>query len=726
MKKIKHFILLILLLITILPAGSQELFPADPLYYGIYWNNQLIGYSVYHLDKSLNLLGEKYQKLTSDSQIKIKLAGPIQLRFSSQIMLKEDYTPANFMVSQDSGQALKSGEMECIFSPSLVAQKVFIGDKGNDYFEYLTGKHYLYFSNFWGKFDTLVEHYQILALKAGKKSQQVLVYDPVYRESGKMDLKYKGFRKFFFKGKELMAHFYEFHGPLPGNHLEACFDKDFKLLKLKQINGELSIVMAHDKIEQELAKSPVLDLWEKRVSQSPVYFPQPQRINRLFAKLDLLASGWESLNLDEKSFIQKFTGKAEDSVVQGEVEVKIPSEEINQGDPIQLNGFDQKTIAAGYPEAVRVYTQAEMGLEAGDTAILNKALELAWGKPDTLEIAKTLNQWVFEHIKEGEGLPCAKLTLEGEAGGAESRSYLLAALLRALGVPARITNGLIFSGGYFIPHYWVEVYFKNLNWLPFDPSSGEAVKISALHIAVSNQGEVGEMKEVSVKDYYPKPPEKVSHFPEEIKWPIGEQRIYEVLVGDQTTYEDKATLGNLEIINGEEAYAFTEEITAIDQQTSKAEVKYSLYGLPLLYQAPQEQFRFGENNIEIIMQKSGKKWLMPYSIGTYLADNRFFAQWFLMLEQGPLLQEDKKFTMQVFDPAQISWQEFTFTVGKPEERDRYLEGIKEPVKIKATPVACTDGKLFYADSKGIVFEMIDSKRNLKVRLREVKSNPIQP
>lgn len=723
MKNIKLFIGLLILLSLLTPAFSQEIFPHQPVYYGFYWNNQLIGYSAYHQEKSLNLLGEKFYKLVSESQVKLKLSASIQMQFESQIMLKADYTPANFMVFQNSGQNLKNGEIECIFSDALVAQKVYLGQDGKEFYDDLKGKTYLYFSNFWGKFDTLPEHYQVLALKAGKKSQTLNVYDPVYRETGSMGIKYKGMRKFFMKGRELQAHLYEFNGPLSSNHLEAYFDKEYKLLKLSQINGPLSLVMAEPQIAQELAKSPELDLWAKRVALSPIYFPQPQKINRLMAKINLQAGDSEELNLEEKSLIQKFSGEAKDGQVEGDIDVKVPNQEINQGDPIQLKGFDRNLVAGAYPAEVQPFIQPEMGLEAADTPILNKAMEIAWGNPDSLEIAKALNQWVYEQIKEGEGLPSAKLTLEAMSGGAESRSYLLTALLRSLGIPARPVNGMIFSAGYFIPHYWTQIYFKNLGWLPFDPSSGEAVKLSALHITVSSKGEIGEVKEVSVKDFYPKPPEKVAHFPQEIKWPMGEQRVYEVLLNDQPLWEDRAGLGSLEILNGEEAYSFTEELVSA-AETSKASVKYNLYGLPLLYQAGDEEFQFGETGIKIDLKKQDKKWLMPCSFGTYLADSRFFAQWFLMLEQAPLTQEGKKIALHAFDPARLSWNELTFTVGKEEERDRYLVGIAEPVKIKAVPITCSDGRVFYTDSKGIVFEMVDSKQKIKVRLREIKSTSI--
>jgi len=73
------------------------------------------------------------------------------------------------------------------------------------------------------------------------------------------------------------------------------------------------------------------------------------------------------------------------------------------------------------------------------------------------------------------------------SGNCQNYSHLAAALLRASGIPARIVNGLTFRKNFSIPvgqaeysfemadgrHSWIEVYFPDMGWLPFDAQQSE-------------------------------------------------------------------------------------------------------------------------------------------------------------------------------------------------------------------------------------------------------------
>ena len=95
--------------------------------------------------------------------------------------------------------------------------------------------------------------------------------------------------------------------------------------------------------------------------------------------------------------------------------------------------------------------------------------------------------WVVDHVHYVT--PPAKYdavySLESGKGNCQNFSHLTAALLRAVGIPVRIINGITFNQPFDIAwqkgtltfkmgqgrHSWVEVWFPELGWVPFDPQN---------------------------------------------------------------------------------------------------------------------------------------------------------------------------------------------------------------------------------------------------------------
>ncbi len=97
--------------------------------------------------------------------------------------------------------------------------------------------------------------------------------------------------------------------------------------------------------------------------------------------------------------------------------------------------------------------------------------------------------WVIDHVNyvlnpEEFG---ALFTLKTGRGNCQNFSHLAAALMRAQGIPVRIVNGITLKEPYNIEvedrlltlnmaegrHSWIEVYFPDLGWMPFDPQQSE-------------------------------------------------------------------------------------------------------------------------------------------------------------------------------------------------------------------------------------------------------------
>ena len=72
-------------------------------------------------------------------------------------------------------------------------------------------------------------------------------------------------------------------------------------------------------------------------------------------------------------------------------------------------------------------------------------------------------------------------------------AHLFVALLRAEGIPSRVSEGIILDGrSGFMVHDWAEVYFPKVGWVPFDPTWEEAE--SNIHMKILNPLYDGHMR----------------------------------------------------------------------------------------------------------------------------------------------------------------------------------------------------------------------------------------
>lgn len=80
--------------------------------------------------------------------------------------------------------------------------------------------------------------------------------------------------------------------------------------------------------------------------------------------------------------------------------------------------------------------------------------------------------WVSRNVRlvEGdEGLQDAGSVLRRRVGRCSGRANLTVALLRQMGVPARVVHGLLVRSDGAVWHRWGEAFLGSLGWRPFDP-----------------------------------------------------------------------------------------------------------------------------------------------------------------------------------------------------------------------------------------------------------------
>ncbi|MCI0514114.1 hypothetical protein L0128_12935 [candidate division KSB1 bacterium] len=137
------------------------------------------------------------------------------------------------------------------------------------------------------------------------------------------------------------------------------------------------------------------------------------------------------------------------------------------------------------PQDVQPYLSATKQVPVTDPAIIAKAKELTAGSKTQFDAVQRILSWVIDHMNyvltpQDYG---AMYSFKTGKGNCQNYSHLSAALMRVVGIPARIVNGITLKQPYTVKmkngsmtlkmaegrHSWIEVYFPDLGWVPFDP-----------------------------------------------------------------------------------------------------------------------------------------------------------------------------------------------------------------------------------------------------------------
>jgi len=217
--------------------------------------------------------------------------------------------------------------------------------------------------------------------------------------------------------------------------------------------------------------------------------------NELFARVDrkipdMMNLSWirvkaevnsygEELSVQSLNFPgQKFEGTVKGSLVDGIFEIEPP----------RYSGVNAPPFPPDFSKSpgLKKYTDAELMIESDNPLIVSEASRITHGSKDSWEAAVRLSKWVAENIAGaipgGISAINTMKTKEAECGG---HSRLLAAFCRAVGIPARIVVGCMYTAYYsggFGQHAWTEVYMGENGWVPVDATINESDYIDAGHI----------------------------------------------------------------------------------------------------------------------------------------------------------------------------------------------------------------------------------------------------
>lgn len=142
------------------------------------------------------------------------------------------------------------------------------------------------------------------------------------------------------------------------------------------------------------------------------------------------------------------------------------------------------------PETEKVFLKATSKVQSDSDIIKNLSKSLVKDAKSEYEAVTRILNFVVDNVKYTYNPPQydAIYTLNTKSGNCQNFAHLAIALLRSAGIPARIVGGISLKEPLKIPvgsnqyvvqslgqggHAWIEVYFPDLGWLPYDPQQSK-------------------------------------------------------------------------------------------------------------------------------------------------------------------------------------------------------------------------------------------------------------
>ncbi|MCP4576863.1 MAG: transglutaminase domain-containing protein, partial [Deltaproteobacteria bacterium] len=237
-----------------------------------------------------------------------------------------------------------------------------------------------------------------------------------------------------------------------GHNLAFWLDKDGSVLKQQGFMGMTLIRSSADAAPRGIKGRGGRDLYEQVAVRVKSKLQRPDGLTYLKLKV---------LGLDETDFDTAVLNEGRQKYHEGILEItkeKIPT--------TNRPGLPYTDLS----EETKRLLEAEIGIESDHHAITKKAHEIAGDIRDPVIAAKKLLEWVHGNVEKRPviSVPSAAEVLKTMVGDCNEHAVLLAALLRASGIPARLCVGLVYARGMFLYHAWCEIYVGQ--WVSADPT----------------------------------------------------------------------------------------------------------------------------------------------------------------------------------------------------------------------------------------------------------------
>jgi transglutaminase-like putative cysteine protease len=151
---------------------------------------------------------------------------------------------------------------------------------------------------------------------------------------------------------------------------------------------------------------------------------------------------------------------------------------IQTADPSSMN---QK--ADPQDDDLKPYLKPSQAIDSHDSEVRRTAQDIAGSERDPLTRIRHLVVWLQQNVRqEPVDVFSSRDVLDRRKAECQGLTWLYAAFARSLGIPTKVTNGLVYSQELdgFLYHTWAESYVGS-GWLPVDPTFGQ-VGVDATHL----------------------------------------------------------------------------------------------------------------------------------------------------------------------------------------------------------------------------------------------------
>ncbi len=155
-------------------------------------------------------------------------------------------------------------------------------------------------------------------------------------------------------------------------------------------------------------------------------------------------------------------------------------------------GFPQTSalLTDPVPDELAKYLESTPYVQADHPELIAEARKIVGDATTRLEAARALSHWVDRNVVSAPtaSLPSALDVLRERVGDCNEHTYLFVGLARALGIPARIHVGLLYTDGDLAPapgfyyHAWPAVHLGD-TWYEMDPTLSQEIA-DATHITL--------------------------------------------------------------------------------------------------------------------------------------------------------------------------------------------------------------------------------------------------
>ncbi len=186
------------------------------------------------------------------------------------------------------------------------------------------------------------------------------------------------------------------------------------------------------------------------------------------------------------------------------LDLVIPSDEFRQ----HVSGTEVTLKRETIPEAaytlpnidpkMQSYLTSSRFIRSDNSEVKKVAQKVVGSEKDPVKAALKINEFVYSYLKKvpTPGVPDAYTTLMSRQGDCNEHAVLAVSLARAVGIPARISVGLVHMDEGFAYHAWVN-YWAGDSWFSADPLMNKA-PVTPLYVTLLH-GDID--KHVNVLSY---------------------------------------------------------------------------------------------------------------------------------------------------------------------------------------------------------------------------------